>query len=944
MSLEPATIPAVNNSWLYWGKARPAEGSEAKFHLLPYHCLDVSAVAAAYLGAAPGLRRWLASSFGVASEQDMVAWVSFWMCLHDLGKFAEAFQGQRSDIFHDLRGRAPRKAYNERHDTLGRVAWTDLLEQVAIDESWMGPQTEDYLPGLNAWVRAVTGHHGQPPKSEKIYLSHHFDASQDCQAIVAFVRDARLLMVGDSAPLLPTSLDADGFSDASERLSWWIAGLAVLADWIGSNTEYFEYCDHAPTDGRLDAYWEHAQRRASVALAATGVLPGAAPCSTTLAALFPDIAKPSPLQAWARDQPLPAEPTLIMLEDITGAGKTEAAVLLAHRMMSSGLADGFFVGLPTMATANAMYGRISAVFGRLFGANDSLALAHGQSRLVEDFAATVLRAGRTESDTAQHDETASARCTAWLADHNKRALMAAAGVGTIDQAMLGVLHSKHQSLRLLGLFRKVLIVDEVHACDSYMQRVLESLLEFHAYAGGSAILLSATLPQAMKQALLGAYARGRALAQGKRARLQPLLQSDDYPLATTWHESIGTQVIETRLASRVEVSRSVAVRFLSNEGDVVEAIMGALGAGRCVCWIRNTVADALAAFDELAPRIGSDHITLFHARFALADRLQIEKQMLNRFGPKGFAELRRGQLVVATQVVEQSLDADWDVVVTDLAPIDRLIQRAGRLQRHVRDARGDRLLEAGSRDQRGEPCLWVFGPEWADTPEANWFKAAFPKAASVYRHHGQLWLTMQVMQAGRFRMPEDARYLIKAVYGEDAVVPDALTANANRAEGEHWAARSQGGNSVVKLISGYTRGDVIDWWSEARTPSRLGEASTTVMLARWDGDHLRPWCEHANEAAAWAYSSVRVATRSIASRAVEPTPQREAAVCAVEAALPGAGKWAVLLPLEQGRDGVWRGHAMTGESKHRAGEVRAWAYCSSRGLVPAKQGIEEDSE
>jgi len=934
----------MNTYWCYWGKARPTDSASAAFHLLPYHCLDVAAVAATYLAAAPGLRGWLAKSLGVTSEDTLVAWVSFWLCLHDLGKFSEAFQGQRADLFERLRGRPPRLPYTERHDTLGWVAWRDLLEQPSIDEAWLGPQTEDCLQGMNAWVRAVTGHHGQPPKSDPIHLTHHFDESHDGPAIVAFVRDAKALLLPDRQVLLETALGADDFCDASQRLSWWVAGLSVLADWIGSNTDYFAYRDQPPYDGGLEGYWHDAKRGAAVALAATGVLPATNPTQMNLAGLFPAITEASPLQAWAGDLPLVPEPTLVMLEDVTGAGKTEAAVMLAHRMIAGGLADGFFIGLPTMATANAMYGRIAEVFQRLFGDDASLALAHGQRNLVEAFASTVLRSGPMEDDKTQHDETASARCTAWLADHNKRALMAAAGVGTIDQAMLGVLHSKHQSLRLLGLFRKVLIVDEVHACDSYMQRVLESLLEFHAFAGGSAILLSATLPQAMKQALLKAYVRGRGLAHGHRATPQPVLASRDFPLATTWHAAMGLQVREQPLASRPQVCRNVGLRYVADRQSVVDLIDHALTHGRCVCWIRNTVADALEAFEEGRLRLDADRITLFHARFALADRLAIEARVLNRFGKGSHAAQRRGQLVIATQVVEQSLDADWDVVVSDLAPIDRLIQRAGRLQRHARDANGNRLNVDGAADGRGEPCLWIHAPAWTETPPSNWYRAVFPKAAAVYPNHAQLWLTAQALQNAVMRMPQDARPWIESVFGDVPTAPAALAANADRAEGDNLAARSQGGANVVKLNGGYARGDVIDWWSEGKTPSRLGEASTTVVLARWQGDVLRPWFAHDNTAAAWTYSSVRVPERLIASRCVASSAVREAALLDAQALMPGAGKWSVLLPLEPGPGGLWRGRAMTGERKHQPAKSCDWTYSSSGGLMPAKAEEQEDGE
>lgn len=934
----------MSSFWCYWGKAKPPDGSSVSMHLLPYHCLDVAAVGSAYLASAPGFRSWLAAELGVASEDDLMAWLSFWLCLHDLGKFSEAFQGQRADLFETLRSRPPRMPYAERHDTLGWVAWRELLEQPAIEEAWLGPQTEDYLQGLDAWVRAVTGHHGQPPKSDPIPFGQHFDRVQDSASIVAFVGAAKALLLQDRRPMLHTTLGTDEFCEASQRLSWWIAGLAVLADWIGSNTDFFAYRDQPPADGRLGDYWQHALQRAALALDACGVSPCKPALPASLTALFPGITHPSPLQSWAASEPLGPEPSLVMLEDVTGAGKTEAAVMLAHRMMAADRADGFFIGLPTMATANAMYGRVVEVFQCLFGNDASLALAHGQRNLVEAFAATVVRAGPVEGDRTQRDESASARCTAWLADHNKRALMAAAGVGTIDQAMLSVLHSKHQSLRLLGLFRKVLIVDEVHACDSYMQRVLESLLEFHAFAGGSAILLSATLPQAMKQALLKAYVRGRGLARGLRSPPQPAVNAMDFPLATHWHETMGQQVREQPLASRPQVCRSVGLRYLADRQAVDDMIDAALSSGRCVCWMRNTVADALEAFEAWRPRVVGDRLTLFHARFALADRLAIESDILQRFGKDSGAEQRRGQLVIATQVVEQSLDADWDVVVSDLAPIDRLIQRAGRLQRHVRDADGNRMREDGASDARGEPCLWVHAPAWTESPARGWYKAAFPKGAAVYPNHAHLWLTAKLLQAGRLRMPEDARDWIESVFGEKAAAPPQLAANADRAEGDNLAARSQGGANVVKLGSGYVRSDVIDWWSEARTPSRLGEASTAVVLARWHGDELLPWAALDRPAVAWAYSSVRVPERLIALRCNGETAVREAALLEAEALMPGAGKWSVLLPLEQGTDGVWRGRAMTAEGRHQSARVCDWTYSASGGLMPAKTDQQEEGE
>lgn len=914
----------------YWGKARPAEDVNAAFHLLPYHCLDVAAVGVTYLRRARGVRQWLQRELLCTDEKALFDWMAFWLALHDLGKFSEAFQSQRGDVFKAMRGRlpSPAKSYRVRHDSLGNFVWRDFLTPRAIAGQWFGIESEDFLDGINHWARAVTGHHGQPPLSDATWWGQHFDEREDGDAIRAFVDEARALWLPGSDLKSLTALDPIRFLKVSETLSWWIAGLAVLADWVGSNTDHFAYIAEIDAPRPLGEYWTHALKQAAVALDATGVLPVSTAHAQPFSALFPTISQPSPLQAWAADVPISAEPSIFMLEDVTGAGKTEAAALLAHRLMAAGTADGFFIGLPTMATANAMYGRIAEVLVRLFGSQAYLVLAHGQRNLVEAFAKTVLSPGQQDDDRNQSDETATARCTAWLADHNKRALLANAGVGTLDQALLAVLHSKHQSLRLLGLFRKVLIVDEVHACDDYMQRLLETLLEFHARAGGSAVLLSATLPARMKRSLLTAYARGRGVETTQA------VGAPSYPLTTVW-QAAGPQgtLAEQALSSRPDVCRDVEVHYAYAEPDVIERIDEALNAGQCVCWMRNTVFDVIEAYNIFKDRLPPARLTLFHARFALHDRLRTERKVLALFGKNSTPLRRRGRLVIATQVAEQSLDADWDVVISDLAPIDRLIQRAGRLHRHVRDAAGRRLRDPGARDQRGEPCLWVHGPAWAEAPAANWFKAKFPKAAAVYPHHGQLWRTAELLQEGRIAMPGDARRFIESVFGEDMNLPPALQANADRTQGNSFADTAAAQQNAIKMVTGYVR-EGIDWWSEAKTPSRLGEANTTVVLARWHGNQLRPWVERGQ---GWAYSSLRVSERLIARRAEGETPEREAVIRMTEETLPGKGKWSVIVPLSQTPRG-WIGQAWTIKDERRGERMLEWQYGLEVGLQQAPRG------
>ena len=262
--------------------------------------------------------------------------------------------------------------------------------------------------------------------------------------------------------------------------------------------------------------------------------PSIAPLQS-IESLFPFIKQPTPLQHYALTEPLTDQPQLFILEDVTGAGKTEAALVLAHRLMMQGLAEGLYIALPTMATANAMYKRLGDVYRKFYQAsnNPSLILAHGARELSKDFQDSVILATQQTPDSdylhggKEEDQelSATAYCNAWLADSRKKALLADVGVGTLDQALLAVLPSRHQSLRLLGLARNVLLVDEVHAYDSYMQKLLDALLEAHARQGGSVILLSATLPQTMREKLVKAFHKG--LEQDEPRLSDPA----QYPLA-----------------------------------------------------------------------------------------------------------------------------------------------------------------------------------------------------------------------------------------------------------------------------------------------------------------------------------------------------------------------------------------------------------------------------
>lgn len=832
----------------YWGKA---ERDGTGYHLLPYHCLDVAAVGWQLLDQEKTLCQRLAAQLRIDSAC-LRDFFTFCLAIHDLGKFSRAFQGLKKGLSPDLVKANPSMRYSERHDTLGFWLWRENLsaqfEKLYSGNAWVNQ--------IEPWLEIVTGHHGMPPKKSGGRISNFFE-QEDEEAASYFVRDTcSLFLPGfDNASLLD-----NGMKQRLKTVSWQLAGVAVLADWLGSNQEFFSYYG---TVEDLNQYWH--KRALPSAEKAIRVMPEKPEASQFqgLTNLFPFIEQPTPLQDYAVNEPLSNTPQLFILEDVTGAGKTEAALVLTHRLISAGLADGVYVALPTMATANAMYQRLGKVYRRFYGSSysPSLILAHGAQELSDAFRNSVYLPENQATNlnyVDDHDEqepelSATAYCNAWLADSRKKALLADVGVGTLDQALLAVLPARHQSLRLLGLGRKVLLVDEVHAYDRYMQKLLDALLEAHAKQGGSVILLSATLPQIMRENLVVAFHRGLD-------NDPPEIFSDAYPLVI--HSPVAGEC-EQHIDTREEVKRTVMVDHMKTEEAVVEQIQQAVSNGQCVCWIRNTVKAARESYRALAQCewLDEGHLHLFHSRFAMVDRQQIESVILKRFGDKSNHEDRKGQVLIATQVVEQSLDLDFDVLITDLAPVDLIIQRAGRLRRHIRDAKGNRVRELHAKDQRGVPIFYLLTPDPREDADVNWLKVQQEGTQAVYPHVGQLWLTAKLLLVdgkGKFTMPNDARQLIEGVYSGEAesAIPESLLAASMDAIGKNMMEQSMASLNALKLNKGYTRSSG-EWDEETRFPTRLTEQETvSVALARLHRGQLQSYAKGGHHE--WALSVVKI--------------------------------------------------------------------------------------
>lgn len=889
----------LQSYYRYWGKA---EKDGDGYHLLPYHCLDVAAVGHQLFSMNAALRAKIISTTGL-NDTACDRWLKLFLALHDLGKFSESFQNLRPDLLEMLQGKTSAKSYAIRHDSLGNLLWRDKLwdEEMASETpvfSEIGKELDSWQDIIRAIIAACTGHHGSPPTLQgpnngRLLCSSYF-SDDDFVAAYEFVRD-----VGSN---FSYQKDDPGLSSPFEleekiqRGSWLIAGFVVLCDWIGSNNMWFPF-QQKPMS--LADYWQNfSLPQAKRALNEAGIgTSESLSYGMTFSRLFPTITQPTPLQRHVAVCPTAGDPQLFILEDVTGSGKTEAALLLAGRLMASGRGNGLFMALPTMATSNAMYERLISVYRRLYAddATPSLVLSHAARHLSASFMASV--AG-TEKTSAADDENGTAQCSAWLADNRKKALLADVGVGTIDQALLSILPARFQSLRLFGLAGHILIVDEVHAYDPYMNKLLQNLLTFHAALGGSAILLSATLPRHIRQQLLAAFDRGCG------EQHIPQAESCDYPLVSCFSQETG--IAETAIEATPQRRCSVAVKLISEQAEVVRHILETTRKGQCVCWIRNTVHDALAGYESLKSHMDADKLMLFHARFAMGDRLEIEKAVTKAFGRKSGEEERRGKVLIATQVVEQSLDLDFDLLVSDLAPMDLLIQRAGRLHRHPRDVNGNPLSEG--KDRREPPCMIVHGPLPDDDAAGDWYKSVFKEAAFVYPSHGCLWLTARLLaDKAVLRMPDDARELIEAAFSEHAdKIPEPLRQRDEKAEAIWQADKSLAHINMLKLDEGYTA-TINQWREDMKTPTRLGGMETTVRLACWDGMSLTPW--YANGDFPWDMCQVNLRGVLVDAEVEHDDKVLSAEVARLKERLPDKGKWSVLVPLTQGEDRRWRGQA-----------------------------------
>lgn len=717
-----------------WAKSDRDGGSTS----LPQHLFD-SAVVAGLLW-----DRWLPDKIrqlisnvlpgGVEDGRVLLRWLAG---VHDIGKLSVAFACQvpeLADRMHLLGLTYSGVPANRRalpHGLAGEVALDSFLRQQNWDRRV-----------ASTFSVVVASHHGMPPTRQESRDARH---QKDLlgKGEWARCREELLAHVTESV-------------GARDRLADWgsvplplpvqvvLTAAVIMADWIASNQDLFPLNTARTTEAEVAAAWD--------------LLGLPAPWRPVLGVSGQELfGQRFAFGAGARIRPLQveclrlaesiAEPGLMIVEAPMGEGKTEAALLTAEVLARRFGLGGVFVALPTMATSNAMFDRVHKWVGHLPDAAGSMFLAHGKAALNETFDA-LRRQGFAAIGIDCDDQDVVAH--SWFV--GKKGPLANIVVGTIDQVLRAAFKTKHVMLRHLALANKVVVIDEVHAADRYMSTYLERCLEWLGAYQVPVVLMSATLPPAQRNSLVSAYQRGRTGNEMVGDVATPLT----YPCVTMWPSSVAPEPIAAS-------GRSCEVRVERLGDDIADllaavkdALRGSEGVVGIVC---NTVARAQEVFTALRDDgFDEDGVLLLHSRYVSSHRARREDLLRSLLGPPGEAKRPKRFIVVGTQVIEQSLDIDVDLLITDLAPIDLLLQRIGRLHRHQRPTRPEGLTAAR--------CL-IRGADWSGAVPvpvkgavAVYKSARLLRAAAVLERH-----------AGPIRIPADIPSLVSHGYAEPFAAP-----------------------------------------------------------------------------------------------------------------------------------------------------------------------------
>ena len=772
---------------------------------------------------------------------------------HDVGKATPAFAVQVPAL-RDPMVLAGLDMPKESRSLPNRASCPHGLAGQVIVEQWLVLRHQWESKQAIGLASVVGGHHGIPPNLLQLDKMRGGRRSLTGELIGSgkWV-DVQNELLDHMAQLTNATsfLATQRWRGLPERILVLALAVVVVADWIASNSALFPLTDvvdvvplpQPDSDDveRLERAWQalHLPRPWTIRDV----------CETADALLEARFDYPPssirPVQQAVVDAANEMDAAgILIVEAPMGEGKTEAAMMAAEILARRTGAGGVMVALPTQATSDAMFARVmrwiahqpvthsgSAVVPdqETESGRRSVFLAHGKAWLNSDYRA-VPRGRSLTHDIGRDEPLRNTRDTrvgvggayvdGWMT--GRKGVLADFVVGTIDQILFMALQARHVALRHLAFARKVVILDEVHSFDAFMNVYLERAIEWLGAYGVPVVALSATLPSALRQRLVEAYQKGAARSSG-----QP---------KSSLNESLGSSSSVVTY-TKDGVARSCPVEGVSRAREVVletaaddavpDLLANALQDGGCALVIRNTVASAQDTFQRLVSLFGDD-VVLLHSRFLALDRKAKEAALVAKLGKPpavGETDHRPARLVVvATQVMEQSLDVDFDLLITDLAPTDLMLQRIGRLHRH-----GDRSPESRPKPVRIARCVVVGVDDWAASPPVPKIGSSKVYGASLlYRASAQV---LDIVNAdGVIRLPQDIAPLVEAAYGDRELGPSSwqpkMSEARNRALRELAKKRRDAGKFRLPSPSSSEFG-LTGWLDE-----NVGEAEVGATRAR----------------------------------------------------------------------------------------------------------------
>ncbi len=773
-----------------WGKTDLDRG---KTHALVHHSADVAAVLIG-LFEQPVFRHRAEVAAERSLDEVDCARLGALAFLHDIGKLAPGFQakGWPADLW-------PWSKVG--HLTAG-WQWCDSLDDRAETAlSGAVPDICHWMGGEN-WMSILFAHHGRPVAESRPEHAWrklpHYDWEKEEETMGRAMKAWFPLAFGSEGGSLP----------ASHRFRHFFGGALALADWVGSDRRAFHFVPVFKIE-----YWSHAKEVAKKRLQAVGL--DVQRKSISVPAGFSELTgHETPNSAQIEVEKVATEKQLLILEAETGSGKTEAALWRYLALWKAREVEGLYFAVPTRAAARQLHDRVNTSLKRVFGhAAEAVLAIPGQ---IESGQAT----GRRLPDWSvlwDDDETVE-HPSRWSAEHAIRYLASEVAVGTVDQAMLAALTVKHAHLRGFALSRSLLVIDEVHASDAYMRRIQKELLANHLSIGGHAMLMSATLGVVARSEFLDSDATPSHEDAGKAA----------YPAVWIMGETDPRRIPDSDTNKAVHVS---ALTGWSG-GEAARSAIEAASRGARVLVIRNTVSRAQETFEE-ACRLNRGLVlrvkggpALHHSRFAAEDRKLLDQEVEDILGKESGKS--RGCVVIGTQTLEQSLDIDADFLVTDLCPMDVLLQRVGRLHRHSVRKRPDGFDVARVNVLCPQGGL---GP-LIGTPENGLGSDTRGSLSGVYVDIPGLQATLEEIHAHPvWNIPGMNRALVEA-----ATHPEALERVAER---HGWQDYQQKLSGMGLAQIGHAGNVILDWVAELPTRypddekirTRLGEEGAVFDLS-----------------------------------------------------------------------------------------------------------------